>query len=54
LGTTGRTLLEREAQLGRLDELIAGAGGGTGGVISIEGVAGIGKRMLARSGAVTA
>ncbi len=43
------TLLEREAQLGRIDELIADAGGGTGGVISIEGVAGIGKTELLRA-----
>ena len=48
LGVTGRTLLEREAQLVRIDELIAGAGDGKGGVISIEGVAGIGKTELLR------
>jgi len=46
LGATGRTLLEREAQLGRIDERIADAGGGTGSTISIEGVAGIGKTDL--------
>ena len=43
------TLLEREVQLRRIDELIADAGGGTGGVISIEGVAGIGKTELLRA-----
>ena len=39
-------LLEREAELARIDRLIAGAASGEGGLVLVEGPAGIGKTAL--------
>lgn len=39
-------LLERDAELGRIDELLHAAGGGNGGLLVIPGPAGIGKTSL--------
>jgi DNA-binding CsgD family transcriptional regulator len=46
MGAAVRTLLEREAELRRFEELIEAAAGGSGSVAAIEGVAGIGKTEL--------
>ena len=39
-------LLEREGELGRIDELLVGVGGGSGGLLVVSGPAGIGKTSL--------
>ncbi|HEY1276916.1 MAG TPA: AAA family ATPase [Thermoleophilaceae bacterium] len=44
--TTLATLVERESELATLDELLAGAAGGDGRLLLIEGPAGIGKSQL--------
>ena len=41
--------MEREAELGRIEELIVAAGAGTGSIVSIEGAAGIGKTAFLRA-----
>jgi DNA-binding CsgD family transcriptional regulator len=50
----GVVLLEREAQLARLDELLAGAVDGSGAVAVIEGAPGIGKTALLRATGIRA
>jgi tetratricopeptide (TPR) repeat protein len=47
--TTEPDLIEREAELGMLDQVLAGAIAGRGSVVSIEGPPGIGKSSLVRS-----
>ena len=42
-------LLEREMELGRMRALVAGAAGGTGGLVIVEAQAGVGKTALLRS-----
>src|SRR3982074_584054 len=44
----GRLLLERDGQLARLGETMAGAAGGRGGLVVVGGEAGIGKTTLVR------
>jgi DNA-binding CsgD family transcriptional regulator len=45
---TGELVLEREAELERLSELVEGAADGRHGVVAIEAVAGLGKTTLLR------
>src|SRR5450755_2658389 len=45
-GVAGGGLLEREVELARIDGLLARASIGVGGVVVVEGAAGIGKREL--------
>ena len=47
--TAGRTLVERDAELARLDAVLAGARSGEGATLVIEGPAGIGKTSLLAS-----
>jgi MoxR-like ATPase len=44
-------LLERDEELARLDEMIAGALAGTGRLVVIEGEAGVGKSSLVAAAA---
>ncbi|MQA75348.1 MAG: AAA family ATPase, partial [Solirubrobacterales bacterium] len=46
VGEAGERLLERGAELGALDEAIAAAAAGDGGLVVIEGAPGIGKTVL--------
>jgi serine kinase of HPr protein (carbohydrate metabolism regulator) len=46
--TTGRPLLDRSAETQALERLVADAAEGVGGVVVLEGPAGIGKTALVR------
>src|SRR5215212_3505372 len=44
-------LLERDAEIGLMRDVLARAGGGQGGVVVVEGQAGVGKTALLRAAA---